>query len=708
MKTNFLKHFAFNSENQMKDKRGWYTLLTFILLPLILNYILECFERKNFFGGFQHLTLNPVAFLCNTLIILMTLSIALLFRRRVFVLSLLSCVWIIFGIANFILLSNRVTPFTGYDLKLISAALGVLNKYLNNFQLILVGILFAGAIVGLVFIFKKCPRVPHKINFFKAAGLILFTALLCFGGIRIGLRTNHLEARFGELSQSYLKNGFVYCFTNSLVDTGVDKPSDYSPESISKFVYKDVKPSAPVTDSAIDSVEEKAFTGPNVIFLQLETFFDVTRLKDTVFSEDPLPFFHSLKEQYPSGLLGVPVIGAGTVNTEFEILTGMNMDDFGAGEYPFKSILKKTVCESIAYNLKPHGYATHAIHNHTGRFYSRNEVYANLGIDTYTSLEYMYPIETTPMGWCKDSILVQEIAKCLESTSEQDFVCTISVQGHGSYPSDAVYEPAILVNQCYDPEKLASFQYYVNQLHEMDLFIKDLVTYLTNCGEDTVLVMYGDHLPSLNITDENINGANIYQTDYVIWSNFGLNLPDQDLEAYHLNSKVLAALGISDGVINAYHQQHDVAGTDPTAYMEGLQALEYDLLYGKHLAYENGEIPYTASEIQMGIDPIDISAIYPDPFNSSYTIIKGNNFTKYSKVYVNEEKISTIFENPQTLRIKLDSLSSNDAFSIHQSKLSQTPEVLYVEAKTIFEQAYENADYTTRKIISNFNLPIIY
>ncbi len=707
MKTNPLKRSGVILKDWIKDDYNRHTLLAYILLPFFLNFILECFERKNFFGGFQHLTANPVAFLCNTLIILMTLSVSFLFRRRIFVLSLLSCVWIVFGIANFILLSNRVTPFTGYDLKLISAALGVLNKYLNTFQLILVGILLVGAIIGLIVIFKKMPRTPHKINFLKAAGLILFTVLLCFGGIRFGLYTKNLEARFGELSQSYLKNGFVYCFTNSLVDTGVDKPSDYSPESISKFVFEDVKPSA-ATDGAIEPADKKAFTGPNVIFLQLETFFDVSRLKDTLFSEDPLPFFHSLKEQYPSGLLGVPVIGAGTVNTEFEVLTGMNMDDFGAGEYPFKSILKKTVCESIAFNLKPHGYATHAIHNHTGRFYSRNEVYANLGIDTYTSLEYMYPIETTPMGWCKDSILVREIAKCLNATSEQDFICTISVQGHGSYPSDAVYDPAILVNQCYDEEKLASFQYYVNQLHEMDTFLKDLIAYLTNRGEDTILVMYGDHLPSLNILDENLEGANIYQTDYVIWNNFGLELPDQDLEAYRLNSKILASLGVSDGVINAYHQQHNTDDADPEAYSEGLQALEYDLLYGKHLAYENGEIPYTASDIHMGIDPIDISAIYLDPFNSEYTIIKGNNFTKYSKVYVNDEKYSTIFVDNQTLRIQLSELTGEDSFSVHQAKLSQTPEVLYVEAKSIFEQAFENADFTTRQIISDFNLPIIY
>lgn len=683
----------------IKDKRSWQTLLLYILLPFILNFILECFERRSLLGGFSHLAANPVAFFANTCIILLTLSVSLLFRRRIFALSLLSCMWIIFGISNYILLSNRVTPFTGYDLKLISAALGVLKKYLNNFQLVLIGILFAGAIIGLVFIFRKSPKLSGKVNYIKAAVQIIFLFLLAAGGIRLGIYTGNLEERFGELSQSYLKNGFVYCFTNSLIDTGVDKPDNYSPESIGKFVYNKVENS---TGDAI-LADEKEFTGPNVIFLQLESFFDVARLKDTTFSEDPLPYFHSLQASYPSGLLEVPVIGAGTVNTEFEILTGMNMNDFGAGEYPYKSILKKKVCESIAFNLKPHGYATHAIHNHTGRFYSRNEVYANLGIDTYTSLEYINPIERTPMNWCKDSVLVDEIEKCLNHTSEQDFICTISVQGHGSYPSDAVYDKVITAGTVYDEEKRGSLEYYVNQIHEMDSFLQDLIRTLSARKEETVLVMYGDHLPSLNITDENLNGATMYQTDYVVWSNFPLNLQDQNLEAFELNSKVLAALGITDGVINSYHQNKSAAPD----YLEGLAALEYDLLYGNLLAY-NGKLPYEASEIQMGIDPIDITAIYPDPFNPNYTIIKGNNFTSYSKVYVNEERFSTAFVDSQTLRIKYGDLSSDDSFSVHQSKLSQTPDVLYVDAKTIFEQAFEKADFTTRQIITNFNLPIIY
>lgn len=168
-----------------------------------------------------------------------------------------------------------------------------------------------------------------------------------------------------------------------MVNTGVDKPADYSDKTI-KSLTADVE-------------ETKVKKKPNIIFLQLESFFDINNMTNITFSENPVPYFESLMEQYPSGYLDVPIVGAGTVNTEFEVMTGMNLDDFGPGEYPFKTILKETTCESIAYNLKEYGYATHAIHDNTATFYSRNVVFSNLGYDTFSSIETMNIDDFTPM-----------------------------------------------------------------------------------------------------------------------------------------------------------------------------------------------------------------------------------------------------------------------------------------------------------------------
>jgi phosphoglycerol transferase MdoB-like AlkP superfamily enzyme len=149
-------------------------------------------------------------------------------------------------------------------------------------------------------------------------------------------------------------------------------------------------------------------------------------MEGVTFSENPVPNFTAIKEQYPSGVLYIPVIGAGTVNTEFEILTGMNVNHFGAGEYPYRSILIKKTCETVAYDLLASGYRTHAIHNHEGSFYLRNDVYKNMGFETFTSIEYFQNPTFNENDWAHDALLTDEILYILDSTEESDFIFTVS------------------------------------------------------------------------------------------------------------------------------------------------------------------------------------------------------------------------------------------------------------------------------------------
>ena len=93
---------------------------------------------------------------------------------------------------------------------------------------------------------------------------------------------------------------------------------------------------------------------------------------------------------------------AGTANTEFETISGMSLRYFGAGEYPYKSVLSEETCESAPYVLKNLGYATHAIHNNEANFYSRRSVFLTSWFDTFTSEEYMPDIsDVTATGWSK-------------------------------------------------------------------------------------------------------------------------------------------------------------------------------------------------------------------------------------------------------------------------------------------------------------------
>ena len=653
----------------LKNKDNVITLLTIVFLPIILELMVEIFSRSSVIDGFKYMFTKPVQFLCNAFIIMCTVSFLLLIKRRVFYCSVISVVWGVLGIVNMILLYCRVTPFNASDLKLIDTGIKTAGKYFNFITFVLAIAAIVGVVGAVVAVFIKAPKIKYKIVYWR--NLIIIGAIFLFtaGFLNVSIDMGFLSHRFSNLTDSYLEYGFVYCFGNSLVNTGVKKPEDYSEEKIDEIIDKDE-----VNDDKVEKKEE--IIEANVIFLQLESFIDLSNVKDLVLSSDPIPTFNSLKEKYSSGSLEVYNIGYGTSNTEFEIMTGLNLDDFGPGEFPYRTILLETTCESIGYDLKENGYATHAIHNNNATFYSRNTVFENLGFDTFTSVEYMNDVEYTPIGWAKDNCLVEQIFNSLNSTKEKDFIYTISVQGHGSYPSTSTYEnPEILVSGVEDEARKYAIEYYANEIHEMDNFIADLTKKLSEFDEKVVLVMYGDHLPGLGFSEDDLHNGSLYKTEYIIWDNFGLKKSNEDLQTFQLASKVLEKLNISTGVINNFHQNNK----NDIEYLARLQNLTYDILYGDLLAYE-GINPYEPTEIQMGVMPISISRV--EVADEDVVSIKGENFTPYSVVYVNYERYETEFVSENELRITYESIENLDSFVVAQVDgddvvLSESKECLY-------------------------------
>lgn len=669
----------------LQDREHALFVILYIAVPFVVNFIVDCLSRKSFIAGVAFYFNHPFRFWCNAMIIMLTVSVTMLFRKRVFWATMVYLVWIVFGIVNCLVLINRVTPFAAVDFKLLDDCFSVLDQYFNIFGFIAIGLGIVLVIVFLVFLWIKTGKASRRMNLLSVFGIIFLIAVTCMTSLYIGKKTKVLEVQFGELSQSYLRNGFVYCFSNSVVNTGVTKPGDYSPEKIDELVKNPEKDTTENTDSQPDAPapdDTKQVKTPNIIVVQLESFFDITDVLDMTFTSDPIPNFRSLMDEFDSGHLSMPCVGAGTANSEFEVLTGMNLDDFGPGEYPYKTIMRSTTCESAAYNLKEFGYTAQALHNNTGQFYGRNLVFSHLGFDTFTSIEYMKLTEEdhTPTGWAKDYILTDEIMQMLDSTKDQDFVFTISVQGHGSYPSGLDYEKKIETVDIGNETIREATDYYINQIHEMDEFVGALVNALSNYDEDTILVMYGDHLPSLGFTDEELSTGSVYNTVYFIWNNMGLVYGDEDLEAYQLMAKVLKPLGIDSGVVNKYHQQN----RDSEEYLNGLQNLEYDILYGDKLCYD-GVNPYNPTDLRMGVREIKVTDVYADLTNEEMencVVIKGENFTPYSEVYVNEDAFETTFVDENTLWISDGDLSGLDSFVVWQSALSSTDEFLYYGASS--------------------------
>lgn len=648
--------------NKVIDFMNKYSLIGHAMIALAIVFLVEVISRRDFISAFQFVGTHTLAYVYNSFLVFASLTLVYFFRRRAFWRFVISGFWTILGIINGCVLSNRVTPFGYTDLKCIPELFAMNNtSYFTAEQATMVVFGLGAFGLFLVALFIKGPRYQGKLHYvmYPIACLSLF-----FVGIplttNVAQSTNVIASYYANIAQGYSDYGFVYSFSSSVVDRGMSEPENYSKDTI-EAIQTNVATAAQETST-------NGTDGPNIICVLLESFCDPEDINFLETSEDPIPTFHYLEDNFSTGYLTVPVVGAGTANTEFEVLTGMSMQYFGTGEYPYKTILKKTDCEAIASDLSKIGYSSHVVHNNGGNFYSRANAFSMMGFDTFTSKELMNITEYTPNGsWSTDDILVGETIKSLDATEGSDFTYTITVCTHGDYPTEPVIEnPAITISGVDDEAAANQWTYYVNQLNAADKFISSLIDKLSQRDEETIVVMFGDHLPTMGLTDDDMKSGSIYKTKYITWNNFGLPKEDADLYSYQLLASITDSVGIHEGTIFNYHQTQSESAT----YLEGLENLQYDLLYGKRYSY-NGEDLYPASDLVMGLDEVEITSVRPSAIEDKIYIF-GKNFTQSSRVFINGEKVPCSQVSTGMLSINSKYLTDGDSIVVNQMGSSNT------------------------------------
>lgn len=635
-----------------------FSLIFHALLACIINFAIEAISRHSVVAAWDYMTGTPLVFLYNAFMIFVTFSIVYLFKRRIFVRIIISAIWVILGIANGYILLKRVTPFNAQDLKIAGDGIALINNYCNGFEVVVIVVGAAALLIWLVSMWRRGGQYAGKVHHIAALLGIAVCCVLYTVVTNAAIDKRVVSTYFGNIAFAYEDYGLPYCFSASLFNTGISEPNGYTKKEMAK-IDKNGELTKSTTSRSSDDL-------PNIIVVQLESYFDVANAEFFTTSEDACPNLHNLYKNYSSGYFKVPSVGAGTANTEFEVLTGMNLRYFGPGEYPYKTYTKKHPTESAATALASLGYGTHALHDNTGNFYSRAEVYNNMGFDTFTSKEFMNVLQTTENGWAKDEILTQHIMEAMDTTKQEDFVFTVSVQGHGNYPETQLIEnPKIKVEGIEDEALKNKWEYYVNQVYEMDQFVGDLIKAVEARKEPSVVVFYGDHLPTMGLKAEDLKSRYLYNTNYVIWDNIGLQKQDKNIPAYQLMSEVLNRLDIHSGTVFNYHQQRK--GTKN--YLSDLELLQYDILYGKQYVY-NGKPPIKKGHMVMGIRDVSLSSIVPQ-LNNGYSLY-GENFTKYSRVYVNGEKQKSRFLNNTRINLPETELKDGDVIQVGQVASSDT------------------------------------
>ncbi|MDO4534540.1 MAG: LTA synthase family protein [Clostridium perfringens] len=638
--------------NRIKCNR--LNIAVWLLGSFFIVFFGETLQRGSISKTFEFITTRNIVFFSNYVIILAITSLGFLFKRVKLSYIVISMLLLAFYIINFFVEKVRGTPIMWADVYSMKDGLSMIGEYINKNTIIISIIGIISILFLLIFIGKK-EKVYYsrKKSFVRGILFVIPSFILACGVLYY---TDDIVGRFyryrWDMPSTYENNGYLFSFIDSAAGFKVEKPDKYT-----KDMVQEIKDTLDSNNEIVEAFsnedtisEDSSVIEPNIIVVQLESFFDMSLIDGIELLEDPIPNFRRLYNSGSSGLAKVPTFGGGTVRSEFEMLTGLSMEFLPVGEIPNNNVLKRMPVESLAYVLKDNGYETSAIHNHTGNFYNRDLIYKNLGFENYVSKEYMteFKNDTT---YAPDILNLDSIEALLESDMPQ-FIYNVTVESHSPYSKDFIRESPI-VSGDFSEETLNQLEHYASKVEEVDKYIGALIDYVDSLDEPTIVLMFSDHLPQLEALseeDEDFSGDNKYYTQYFMWDNMGLEIAKEDLNAYQLGSSMLSKANMeSYGTITAFHEEYK----DYQDYETKFENLQYDILFGEKYIY-GGKNPYSTINTKMGISDIIINSA---TIEDNKLIIQGENFTRFSQVFINNKRVDTLFINNNELVV--ENINSN-------------------------------------------------
>lgn len=319
-----------------------------------------------------------------------------------------------------------------------------------------------------------------------------------------------------DQAENYRHNGFVMAFAINLPMANVQTPAGYMIDAIDKI------PSKPVP--AGTSHRSK----PDVIVVMSESLWDPTRLETVKLSADPMPVIR----ENQGGSVFSPEFGGLTANVEFEALTGFSNAFLPTGSIPYQQYVRKPI-PSLATFFRAEGYTARAIHPFSGWFWNRTSVYKAFGFETFKDVEKMPPLAKRG-NFTSDEALTKELIRQADMQEDPFFFFTVTLQGHGPYDDGRYAKTDIDVDGQLDARSNRMLASYAQGVKEADSSLKMLMDWAKTRDRETIIVVFGDHLPPLNTVYKNsgyMKGVTAsrkgspeqmkkeHETPLVIWSN---------------------------------------------------------------------------------------------------------------------------------------------------------------------------------------------
>ena len=294
-------------------------------------------------------------------------------------------------------------------------------------------------------------------------------------------------------------------------------------------------------------------TPVNLICIMNESLAELKTAGDFTTNTEYFPFMDSLEENTVRGSLCVPVFGSMTSNTEFEFLTGDSMALLPANSIAYQFNVKPDTYSMVS-TLKDQGYYSVAMHPYPGENWNRVECYQNMGFDAFLDQEF-YEGSEELRNYVSDEADYQKLIQVVEAKENPEdklFIFNVTMQNHGGYEGTYDnFEQEVWLTGEYEG-KYPKTDQYLSLMKRSDQAFQYLVEYFSLTDQPTMIVMFGDHQPS--VEDEfydDIAGMPSsevpaqehlmwYETPFIIWTNYSMPSGNMGrLGAVYLSSEVL-------------------------------------------------------------------------------------------------------------------------------------------------------------------------
>lgn len=320
------------------------------------------------------------------------------------------------------------------------------------------------------------------------------------------------------------RNGPLVAFTRQLNPKIMDKPSNYSEETMKKVAARYQKEAETINASRTNNL-----TDSTVVYVLSESFSDPSRVPGLKTNKDSMPNIRKIKAGTTSGLMLSSGYGGGTANLEYMGLSGLSMANFESSlSSPYQQLVPSqhwtpTINQLWGAPVNSLGY-----HPYESSMYSRATNYKKFGFSHFYTLtgpdviKYQDKIDESP--YVSDKSSYDSALEGIKSGKTNKFIQIITMQNHMPYHEwyeNNNYTAESTTGTPLGDDEQQSIETYQKGVEITDQATQEFLNELDALDKPVTVVFYGDHLPGIysSASEDGNNSLALHLTDYFIWSN---------------------------------------------------------------------------------------------------------------------------------------------------------------------------------------------